>query len=53
MDEYTASQKLLTFARVYVKMDISKELPNLIWLEVEGAKPTPIFVECENPPLSS
>lgn len=53
MDEFTASQKLLTYARLNVEVDLSKDLPSLIWIDQEDSNPIEISVEYENLPCSS
>lgn len=48
MDDITASYKMLGFARLLVEVDISKPLPSLIWIDLEGEEPIDISVEYEN-----
>lgn len=50
MDEFTASQKLLSYARILVEVDLSKPLPNCIRMDLEETKPVAINIEFENLP---
>lgn len=52
-DEITASQKLLTSARVLIKVDVSKTLPSTIWMDIEGDNPNNISIDHENLPCPS
>lgn len=53
LDVITASQKFLAYARVLVEVDLSKELPSIIWIDLEGGNPIGVSVEYENVPCSS
>lgn len=39
LDVITASQKFLAYARVLVEVDLSKDLPSIIWIDLEEAIP--------------
>lgn len=44
---------MLSFACILVEVDLSKELPSLIWIDLEEAEPIAISVEFENLPCST
>lgn len=50
LDEKTASQRFLSYARVLVVVDLSKTLPTSIGMDIEGENP---LVEFKNLPCSS
>lgn len=52
LDDITASQKFLTYARVQVELNLLKELLSEIWPEMEEDDSIPIHIEYENLPCS-
>lgn len=52
-DEITASQSLQSYARILVEVDLSKDLPPSVWMDIEGESSTNIPVIYVNLPCSS
>lgn len=52
VDYITVSHRLLSFVRLRVEVDLSKELPSSVWMDVEGNSPINILVDYENLPCS-
>ncbi|XXG57258.1 hypothetical protein AAC387_Pa03g4477 [Persea americana] len=50
LDEYTAFQKLLSFARVCVELDFSKDKPHQIWLQFDDGSSIALDVSYESIP---
>lgn len=53
LDDTTASQKLLTYARILINLDLSKEKPTKIKVNLEGDSRALLSISYENFPCSN
>lgn len=53
LDDITAGQKILTFARILVNLDLSKPRPQSILVDLEGEFEITVSISYENVPCSA